>query len=32
MSVLESTIEQALIDNLQKFLLELGRGFAFVSR
>ena len=32
MAVLESTIEQALIDNLQKFLLELGRGFAFVSR
>lgn len=31
-SVLESTIEQSLIDNLQKFLLELGRGFAFVSR
>ncbi|WP_421716448.1 PDDEXK nuclease domain-containing protein [Arcobacter arenosus] len=31
-SLLESDIEQALIDNLQKFLLELGRGFAFVSR
>lgn len=31
-AVLESTIEQLLIDNLQKFLLELGRGFAFVSR
>lgn len=31
-SVLESTIEQGLIDNLQQFLLELGRGFAFVSR
>lgn len=31
-SVLESAIEQGLIDNLQKFLLELGRGFAFVSR
>lgn len=31
-SVVESTIEQALIDNLQHFLLELGRGFAFVSR
>ena len=30
--LLESNIEQALIDNLQKFLLELGRGFAFVSR
>lgn len=31
-SVLESDIEQGLIDNLQKFLLELGKGFAFVSR
>jgi len=31
-SLLESNIEQALIDNLQHFLLELGRGFAFVSR
>lgn len=31
-AILESTIEQSLIDNLQKFLLELGRGFAFVSR
>lgn len=31
-SLLESDIEQALIDNLQEFLLELGRGFAFVSR
>jgi len=31
-SALESTIEQSLIDNLQHFLLELGRGFAFVSR
>ncbi|MBN2782953.1 MAG: DUF1016 family protein [Campylobacterales bacterium] len=31
-SALESNIEQALIDNLQHFLLELGRGFAFVSR
>ncbi|MDI1293447.1 MAG: PDDEXK nuclease domain-containing protein [Methylobacter sp.] len=31
-SLLESTIEQGLIDNLQQFLLELGRGFAFVSR
>ena len=28
----ESTIEQALIDHLQKFLLELGRGFSFVAR
>jgi len=31
-SLLESDIEQALIENLQQFLLELGRGFAFVSR
>lgn len=31
-SLLESDIEQSLINNLQKFLLELGRGFAFVSR
>ena len=28
----ESTIEQALIDNLQSFLLELGKGFCFVAR
>jgi len=28
----ESALEQALIDNLQVFLLELGRGFAFVAR
>lgn len=31
-SLLESTIEQGLIDNLQRFLLELGSGFAFVAR
>jgi predicted nuclease of restriction endonuclease-like (RecB) superfamily len=31
-SLLESDIEQVLMDNLQQFLLELGRGFAFVSR
>jgi len=31
-SLLESNIEQSLIENLQEFLLELGRGFAFVSR
>ncbi|MBO7407557.1 MAG: DUF1016 family protein [Clostridia bacterium] len=30
--VYESDIEQALIDHLQQFLLELGRGFSFVSR
>jgi len=28
----EKDLEQALIDHLQKFLLELGRGFAFDSR
>jgi len=31
-SALETDIEHALIGNLQQFLLELGRGFAFVSR
>jgi predicted nuclease of restriction endonuclease-like (RecB) superfamily len=30
--LVESDLEQALINNLQAFLLELGRGFAFVSR
>lgn len=30
--VFESNLEQALIDHLQQFLLELGRGFSFVSR
>lgn len=29
---LESDIEQAVIDNLQSFILELGKGFAFVAR
>jgi predicted nuclease of restriction endonuclease-like (RecB) superfamily len=28
----ETDLEQALIDNLQAFLLELGKGFAFVAR
>ena len=28
----ESLLENALIDNLQKFLLELGKGFSFVDR
>ncbi len=28
----ESELEQALIGHLQKFLLELGRGFSFVAR
>jgi predicted nuclease of restriction endonuclease-like (RecB) superfamily len=31
-STLESNLEQALINNLQQFLLELGKGFAFVAR
>ncbi|HAT1762289.1 TPA: DUF1016 domain-containing protein [Legionella pneumophila] len=31
-SVLETNIEQGLMDNLQQFLLELGKGFAFVAR
>jgi predicted nuclease of restriction endonuclease-like (RecB) superfamily len=30
--LVESKLEQALINNLQTFLLELGKGFAFVSR
>jgi predicted nuclease of restriction endonuclease-like (RecB) superfamily len=29
---LENELEQALIDKLQDFLLELGRGFSFVAR
>ena len=29
---IEKELEQALLDNLQSFLLELGKGFAFVSR
>lgn len=28
----ESQLEQALIDHLQQFIMELGRGFAFVDR
>ena len=30
--VFESNLEQALINHLQQFLLELGRGFSFVAR
>ncbi len=30
--LVESTLEQSLVGNLQAFLLELGKGFAFVSR
>lgn len=29
---LEKDLEQALLNNIQTFLLELGKGFAFVSR
>lgn len=32
MSYTEEKLESALIDNLQKFILELGKGFAFVER
>lgn len=31
-SYTENQLEQALIDNLQNFMLELGKGFAFVAR
>lgn len=31
-SLHESRLEQAIIDNLQNFLLELGKGFSFVAR
>lgn len=30
--LIESRLEEALYNDLQKFLLELGRGFAFVAR
>jgi predicted nuclease of restriction endonuclease-like (RecB) superfamily len=30
--LLKSKLEQTLIENLQAFLLELGKGFAFVAR
>lgn len=30
--LVESRLEEALINNLQAFLLELGKGFAFVAR
>ena len=28
----ESELEQSIIDNIEKFLLEMGKGFAFVAR
>lgn len=31
-NIFEKDLEQALINHLQKFLLELGRGFSFVAR
>lgn len=31
-AIQESELEQGLINNLQQFLLELGKGFAFVER
>ena len=31
-SYLESDLEQCIIDNLQKFLMEMGKGYAFVAR
>lgn len=31
-SYTEAELENALIDNLQKFIMELGKGFAFVER
>lgn len=30
--LVETDLEQALINNLQAFLLELGKGFAFIAR
>ncbi|GHT11757.1 hypothetical protein AGMMS4956_05280 [Bacteroidia bacterium] len=29
---IEQDIEKAIIDNMQKFIMELGKGFAFVAR
>ena len=29
---LESDLEQSIIDNLQKFMMEMGKGYAFVAR
>ena len=31
-SLYESDLEQLIMDNLQQFILELGRGFSFVAR
>lgn len=32
MSYTENELEKALIDDIQKFMMELGKGFAFVER
>jgi 50S ribosomal protein L31 len=32
LSYTETELEKVLIDNLQKFIMELGKGFAFVAR
>ena len=32
LSYTETELEKAIIDNLQKFIMELGKGFAFVAR
>jgi len=32
MGYTEAELEKALIDNIQKFIMELGKGFAFVQR
>ena len=31
-SYTESTLEESIINNLQKFIMELGKGYAFVAR
>lgn len=31
-SFTESQLEQSILDHLQKFLMELGKGYAFVAR
>ncbi|WP_167270899.1 PDDEXK nuclease domain-containing protein [Dyadobacter arcticus] len=30
--ILEKDLENALINNIEKFILELGNGFAFIER
>ena len=31
-SYTETELESKIIDNLQKFMMELGKGYAFVAR